>query len=473
MSAGSLFLLLVVHVLNTRVGKREESGMPRAKIVAMELKSDHPGPQAGATSTVVANAFSKIGLRALRAGNARMFQRILVLFFGLLLAPEFARTAPQAVLPDLETADALGAELFHHSGSTGMVLVVVRNHQVFFKGYGETAPHSGQVPTATSVVRLCSLTKIFTTDLLAKLAKDKLVALDDPLQRYAPQHTVLPKRIQPITLLNLATHTAGLPRELGNAPSGTPHFTYPDYDTRWRWISGQHLRSVPGSVALYSNVGFDLLSDALQSAAHKPFAAVLAERTLNPLKMYQTTYFPNAEQCARLLASDREEGPCTSTEESEGSSGLYSTPADMAIWLKYLLGTGAPDIPIQDSAAQGIYILSSNLNSEKGLDHAGIPMGVGLGWMHLLPYNDPSHIIQKTGGGAGFSTYIAINQARHTAIFVATTEGSREAHFNLFKSANDVLLSLAGLPPFPEDRPKHIAKPARRRHPRQVRGIGK
>jgi D-alanyl-D-alanine-carboxypeptidase/D-alanyl-D-alanine-endopeptidase len=163
-----------------------------------------------------------------------------------------------------------------------MVLVVVRDNQVIFRGYGETAPNSHQVPTQDSFLRLCSLTKIFTSDLLTKLTIDGTVSLDDPLQRFAPPHLVVPKRIKPITLENLATHTSGLPRELGNAPPGTPHFTFPNYTTRWRWLPNQRLRSTPGTAALYSNVGFDLLCDALQSAAHKPYAALLAERPLNP-----------------------------------------------------------------------------------------------------------------------------------------------------------------------------------------------
>ncbi len=139
-----------------------------------------------------------------------------------------------------------------------MVLVVVRNDQVFFRGYGETAPNSHQVPSRDSLLRLCSLTKIFTTDVLTKLVADKTVRLDDPLQRYAPKGTVVPKRNGPITLADLATHTSGLPRELGNAPAGTPHFTFPDYRTRWRWLPNQRLRSTPGATALYSNVAFDL-----------------------------------------------------------------------------------------------------------------------------------------------------------------------------------------------------------------------
>jgi D-alanyl-D-alanine-carboxypeptidase/D-alanyl-D-alanine-endopeptidase len=341
-----------------------------------------------------------------------------------------------------------------------MVLVVVRDDEVFFRGYGETAPNSHQLPTQNSLLRLCSLTKIFTTDVLTKLVADKTVRFDDPLQRYAPPRTVVPMRARPITLADLATHTSGLPRELGNGPASNAHFTFPDYRTRWRWLPNQRLRSTPGTAALYSNIAFDFLSDALQSAAHKPYAALLAERTLNPLHMRNTTFFPNPEQCSQLLISARDEGPCAVTEATAGSSGLYSTPADMAIWLKYLLRTGGPGAPSQDQAAQAVYILPSSLVSQRGLDHAGEPTGVGLGWIHILPTDSPSHIVEKTGGGAGFETYIAINHSRRTAIFLAVTDGSIDTHLNLFNAANKLLLAVAGLPPLPPPPSRPVLKRA-------------
>jgi D-alanyl-D-alanine-carboxypeptidase/D-alanyl-D-alanine-endopeptidase len=397
---------------------------------------------------------------------SRRLSLLLAFAPSLHLAPAVAQTPPP--LPTLQSAAALGQELYQRSGSVGMVLVVVRGNQVFVHGYGETAPGSGRVPDNESIIRLCSLTKIFTTDLLTKLAADKTVRLDDTLARYAPPHAVVPANILPITLEDLATHTSGLPREVGTGPRGTPHFTYPDYQTRWRWLATQHLKTIPGSAALYSNIAYDFLSDALQSAAHKPYARLLAERTLNPLKTYETTYYPSPSQCARLLQSIGNEGPCTITEQTEGSSGLYSTPHDMGIWLKYLLGTEVPVLPSQNHAAQAVYLLPANLKSEQGLDHAGTPTGIGLGWMHLLPPGDPSHIIQKTGGGAGFTTYIAISQPRKTAIFLAATDGRREDRdFSLFKSANNLLLTMAGLPPLPPEPPKlvprHIRVHAKRR----------
>src|SRR5580700_4566259 len=132
--------------------------------------------------------------------HAKFLRTLPVFLFVLPLMSAFAQTQPPASLPDIPSIRALGTDLFLQSGSTGMVLVVVRNNQVFFQGYGETAPGSHQLPTADSMMRLCSLTKIFTTDLLVKLVNDKTVRLDDPLQRFAPPHIVVPRRGQPIPL---------------------------------------------------------------------------------------------------------------------------------------------------------------------------------------------------------------------------------------------------------------------------------
>jgi len=406
----------------------------------------------------------------LKMRNAQALRWLSALLFVLSSMSSLAQSPNARAMPELESVGTLGEELFVDSGATGMVLVVVRDGQIFTQGYGQTAPNSNQLPNQNSLLRLCSLTKIFTTDVLTKLVADKTVRLDDPLQRFAPLHIVVPKRVQPITLADLAMHLSGLPRELGSAPANAAHFTFPDYGTRWRWLPNQRLRSTPGASALYSNIAFDFLSDALQWATHKQYAALLAERTLKPLHMQQTTFFPNAEQCSLLLIGAHDEGPCTVTEATAGSSGLYSTAADMAIWLQYLLGTGGGGIPAQDPAAQAVYIVPASLVSEKGLDHAGGPTGVGLGWIHILPADSPSHIVEKTGGGAGFETYIAINHARRTAIFLAATDGPVDTHLNLFNAANKLLLAVAGLPPLPAPPARPAIKRARAHRKQLPRG---
>lgn len=396
--------------------------------------------------------------------------RFLILsLFLLCLLPAAAQTAPVMTLHDLKEAETLGADLYANAGATGLVLVVVRGNQVYFHGYGETVPGSGAAPGLNSVVRLCSLTKIFTTDVLAKLVSDGTVRLDDTLKKYQPEGAIIPEKDAPITLEELATHTSGLEREIGTAPRRTPHFSYPDYETRWHWLASAELKFTPGTKAFYSNVGFDLLSDALENAAKMPYATLLEKRTLTPLKMWNTTFYPNPGECERLMTGAHEEGPCTITASTQGSSGLYSTPADMEKFLGYLVGAGAP---AQADDAHGVYLLPSTLAGQYGLDHAGRPAGIGLGWMHLGANEEASHIIEKTGGGAGFVTYIAIHPASHTALFVAMTEGPPHAWtpgFNLFMASNNGLLALAGLPPLP-DAPRRYARRHTARATMRVRG---
>jgi D-alanyl-D-alanine-carboxypeptidase/D-alanyl-D-alanine-endopeptidase len=384
----------------------------------------------------------------------RLLTALLLLLSFLTAA---AQTAPTMSLHDLQDAERLGADLYTNSGAMGLVLVVVRGDRAYFHGYGEAVPGSHAAPTRESVVRICSLTKIFTTDLLAKMVSDGTVRLDDPLKKYAPEAAIVPERDAPITLEDLATHTAGLEREIGTAPRHTPHFTYPNYDTRWNWLASAQLKFTPGTQAYYSNVGFDLLGDALAAAARTPYATLLQKRTLAPLGMWQTTFFPTSKQCEKLMTGAHDEGPCTITEDTEGSSGLYSTPADMERFLKYLIGAGEH---AQAENARRVYLLPSSLRGQYGLDHAGRPSGIGLGWMHLGGSDEVNHVIEKTGGGAGFTTYIAIHPASHTALFVAMTDGSphdRTPGFNLFKASNNGLLALAGLPAFP-DRARRIVR---------------
>ena len=346
-----------------------------------------------------------------------------------------------------------------------MVLVIVRNKEAVVESYGETFPGSRRTPDSRSLVRLCSLSKVLASDLLLKLSTEGKARLDDPLQRFAPPGKKVPQRAgaSPITLLDLATHTSGLPREVGPYPEQTPHFTFPDEKFRWTWLPGQKLLAAPGSAALYSNVGYDLLGDAIASAAGKTYAQLLNERTVRPLGLRDTTLTPTREQCGRLLQPIKDEGPCSDTQASGASGGVYSTAADMVRLLQYFLQT--PGAPAQPRSVFQVYREPAQLKSVHGLSHAGDPTGIGAGWIQLGDPESPSVLMEKTGGGAGFETYIALNLKRQTGVFLAATDGKGAAHFNLFHDANDLLAELAGVPQLPAKVNKSRPVPRRKHHP--------
>ena len=386
--------------------------------------------------------------------NRKCFR--LILPCVLLLASAASLAAQQAI--SLADAAQRGEELYQQSAVTGMVLVVVRNREVMVKSYGETFPGSEHSPDANSLLRLCSISKVFAADLLTRLAAEGKVSLDDSLQRYAPHGKLVPQGSggAQITLRDLATHTAGLPREVGAYPRKAPHFTFPNQAYRWSWLPRQNLISPPGAAALYSNVGFDLLGDALASATHKTYAQLLHDRLVQPLALWDTTLSPSQEQCSRLLRGTRDEGPCTDTQPSGASGGVYSTPADMAKLLQYLLHI--PGSAAQPGAALAVYLKPQQLKSFEGLSHAGDPTGIGLGWIQLGDPESPSMVMEKTGGGAGFMTYIALNPQRQTGVFLAATEGKGNAQVVFFHEANNLLAALANVPPLPAK--VHLVKAA-------------
>ena len=369
-----------------------------------------------------------------------------------------AALGAQQPMPLADTA-VRGQEIFQQSAITGMVLVVVRKSEILIKGYGETSPGSGRTPDSNSELRLCSISKVLTGDLLTRLAAAGTVSFTDPLQRYAPPHASVPQGPDgtPITLEDLALHTSGLPREVLPSPAKVPHFTFPSYATRWIWLPKQKLAAAPGTAALYSNVGFDLLGDALASASNKSYAQLLHETLLQPLGMWDTTLVPSQDQCARLMQPTGDQGPCTETLASGASSGVYSTPADMAKLLQYLLHV--PNSIAQPAAPLAVYLKPAQLKSVQGLSHAGNPTGIGLGWVQLGGPDTPSALMEKTGGGAGFTTYIALSPSRQTGIFLAATWGKGDATIDFFHEANNLLAALANVPPLP---PKmHTAHAAR------------
>jgi D-alanyl-D-alanine-carboxypeptidase/D-alanyl-D-alanine-endopeptidase len=294
-----------------------------------------------------------------------------------------------------------------------ILIVAVRDNRQLILGLGKTG--SGVTPQADSLIRINSLSKLFCAELLAQMADAGQLKLSDPLQRYAPAPHASGEAP---TLLQLATHTSGLPRTIDIEPpqNAAPH-TWPDKVTRWQWLDRTDIANKSGSNATYSNVAFDLLADALENASGISYDELLRERITSPLDMRDTTLTPNAAQCARFIGN-ADAGPCVSTGNNGGSGGLYSTASDMAKWMKHLLQTDGDSKHASIKLFENRQIPRNSLHEVSGLDLAGQADGIGFGWVHLAASKNAPEIIQKTGGGGGFVNYIALMPATRSGIFI-------------------------------------------------------
>jgi D-alanyl-D-alanine-carboxypeptidase/D-alanyl-D-alanine-endopeptidase len=377
----------------------------------------------------------------------RMDTRLLKKFSLSLLAIAFASmpVLSQAQTQKLasQVVDEHAEHIFYSSGAMGMALVVVDKNQQVFRSFGETRAGSGQRPREDSLIRIASLTKLMTSEVLVKLAEQGTVKVTDPLRKYAPGNAFVPyySPTSPMTLLNLATHTAGLPRE---QPGGAPHrpvFTWPNRAERWSWLQTAKLTVPPGSHASYSNLGFDLLSDALADAAHQPYPQLFRQLITQPNGMVDTTFTPTAAQCSRLMEGLRP-SPCLNTIAAQGSGGVYSTPADMGRWMKQFLPNAAGQQSPTAALAQKMYFRRTDLVSLKGMDVPGQAYELGMGWITMAPTPLLPRIIQKTGGGGGFITYMAMVPQRGVGVFIVVTRSELTKFKNMSDGVNDLVADL-------------------------------
>lgn len=355
-----------------------------------------------------------------------------------------AQVAPDPLLAS-QIVDRYAEHIFYGSGATGMALVAIDGNQRVFASFGETRPGNNVRPQKDSLIRIASLSKLLTSEVMVKMAERGQIRLDDPLSKYAPAGARVPSYAgQPIRLINLSTHTSGLPRE---QPGGKPHrpvFVWPTRSERWDWLAGAKLKAAPGTDAAYSNLGYDLLGDALARAAGTPYPALLQQLITRPLGMKDTTFTPSPEQCGRLMVPEKGASPCNNTLAAIGSGGVYSTPEDMGRWMQQFLNSAVNPRSPQVDRLQTLIYRRDQLVKVEGMDVPGRADAIGMGWVYMGPKNGRPGIIQKTGGGGGFITYMAMVPQNNVGVFVVVTRSPLTRFTAMSDGVNDMLAELVG-----------------------------
>lgn len=373
----------------------------------------------------------------------RHFALLATLVFGILPLRGFSQPTTNPLF-SADIVDKYANHIYYGSGATGMAIVVIDGNQRVFRSFGETRPGNGVRPQLDSVIRIASLTKLMTSEMLVKLADRGVVKLGDPLSKYAPPGTRVPDwKGEPIRLVNLATHTSALPRE---QPGGAAHrdvFVWPNRYQRWSWLSGATLKARPGSRAGYSNIAFDLLADALSRASGRSYPELLADQVTRPLGMKDTTFTPSPEQCSRLMVAEKGASPCNNTLAAIGSGGIYSTPDDMMRWMQQFLSSDLHRRSPQADRMQTLIYERSRLTHVSGMDVPGHADALGLGWVYMKPRDGHPGIIQKTGGAGGFITYMAMVPQANVGAFVVVTRSPLTRFVNMSDGVNDLVSELS------------------------------
>jgi D-alanyl-D-alanine-carboxypeptidase/D-alanyl-D-alanine-endopeptidase len=352
--------------------------------------------------------------------------------------------ASQALLD--ESVGFAGQILFLALKVPALVIGVIRDGQTSIQGFGRRADNANEAPGGDTLFRIGSITKSFTGQVLASLAADGMVSLADPLTKYCPEFAM--QGDQPIRLIDLATHSAGLPREVPHEP-GPPDDPFVNItpDAFMGWLKANPLMFAPGTAISYSNFGFDLLAAALARAAHAPYPDLLDARVIRPLALGDTAFAPSTQQAARIMPGHNFDGsPMPNAKTGNvivGSGGLYSSARDLLAWLKWHLDRFSNEDASARLIDHAAYLWRDGLNAVFGMDESGHMDAMGLAWVIMAPEGDRPLILQKAGGLQGVFSYVAFAPARGIGVCVAINAFDIAAGLAMAKAANDLIAQLA------------------------------
>jgi len=274
-------------------------------------------------------------------------------------------------------------------------------------------PNAGVAPfDDRTVFEIGSITKTFTTAILADMVRKGEVSLDDPVAKFLPPGTVVPSRDgKQITLIDLATQTSGLPRMPANFTPKNAANPYADYTPAqmYDFLKSYQLTRGIGEKYEYSNLGLGLLGHALALRAGTSYEALVTERVLGPLEMDDTRIAMTGGMRTRLAPGHGPDGAVVANwdlQTLDGAGALRSTVSDMLAFI----GANA------DSTSRPLGPTLAMTHGERR--PGGSPaVSLGLAW-HRLRLPSGHVIVFHNGGTGGYRTFTGYSEKTGDGVVV-------------------------------------------------------
>ena len=323
-----------------------------------------------------------------------------------------------------------------HMG-VGFVVGVIEPQGRRIVTYGSLNQGDPRPLNGDTVFEIGSVTKVFTSLLLSDMVQRSEVALTDPVAKYLPPEVKVPERGgHVITLVDLSTHTSGLPRLPSNLQPKDPANPYADYSVEqlYQFLASYQLTRDIGSQFEYSNLGGGLLGHALARRAGVDYEALVRSRITVPLGMSSTGITLTPEMKARLATGHDDKlvaVPNWDLPTLAGAGALRSTANDMLTFVAANLGyVKSPLAP----AMAAMLSVRRPLGGPKGGE-------IGLGWLITKPADD--EIVWHNGGTGGYRSFVGFNPKTRVGVVVLsntyTATGGDDIGMHLLDSRSPLL----------------------------------
>ncbi|MGA2134019.1 MAG: serine hydrolase [Bryobacteraceae bacterium] len=311
---------------------------------------------------------------------------------------------PLTVLGTDGIREILVKRVDHQKQAVGIVVGVVEPNGRRVVAYGNLANGDPRTLDGDTICEIGSVTKVFTSLVLADMVNRKEVTLDDPAAKYLPENVRMPERSgKSITLLDLSTHSSGLPPLPSNLK---PEVDYSMEDL-YRFLSGYTLPRDPGSEYEYSNLGAGLLGHLLACRAGTDYESLIRSRIARPLGMPDTGIALSSSMKQRMATGHNAMlAPVANSDlptPLAGAGALRSSANDVLTFLGAFLG----------------YKESPLAPAMKAMLEVRRPAGqatIGLGWIIMSVHG--REIAGHNGRTGGFCSTLGYNPEERIGVVV-------------------------------------------------------
>ncbi len=308
--------------------------------------------------------------------------------------------------------------------------------------FGNISKENNIPVNESTIFDIGSITKTFTTLVLADMATQGIVNLNDPIEKYLPANVKVPQfKGQKITLEDLATHTSGLPEWPSNIwlnhkfgvinPNYNESMFYQD-------LSNTTLNRAPGSQWQYSSFGMGLLGHILAVKEGVSYEQLVKDRILNVLGMNDTKITLSPYEIKYRYATGHQGGKEVATptvpDVIAGAGKLRSTAADLLKYASANLGFLHTKL---DDAIQLQHLI---IHSAKPANPMNYIEYASLGWRVLTNLGTES--LTHTGAINGWNAFVGFTPSKQIGVILVCSCDSKDADMG---NLGFVLLHLTGV----------------------------
>ncbi len=318
---------------------------------------------------------------------------------------------------EVKVVEDLARDVTEKFGVAGLAIGIVKDGQVYARGFGVKDITTQEPVTANSLFHLASISKTFVATAVMQLVEWGRLELDTPLITYLPDFVLDDNRFRQITIRQMLSHTAGMP------DTDDYGWDRPEYDDRAleRYVhslANEKLIAAPGEKFSYSNIAFEVLGLLISRTSGLSFEACVEEHILRPLEMNHSTFLkmevaPGHATTPHILLPPTVVSPEYPYNRAHApSSTLHSSALELCNWASMNLSRGE---------FQGRRILQTT-----GIDEMWQPYQatgpkypdefVGLSW--FIDTSRDERRIGHSGADIGFQSDMVLLPDRSMAVIV-------------------------------------------------------